>query len=143
MDSNILNIEQATEFLGVSEKTLIKLLREEHIPARKIGREWRISKEALLKWLSDGDSCDYINKNDFYQHSEDESGDTDKLFDRIYEKIETLKDKNNINEILKLNKDIDIPESGAKLRVSYKQQRDLEKLEFKVYWPMRDNYKID
>ena len=46
MDEHILNLEQAVEFIGVSEKTLIKLLREEHIPARKIGREWRFSREA-------------------------------------------------------------------------------------------------
>lgn len=39
MDDGILNLEQAVDMLGVSEKTLIKLLREEHIPARKIGRE--------------------------------------------------------------------------------------------------------
>ena len=28
MNDDILNVEQATEFLGVSEKTLIKLLRK-------------------------------------------------------------------------------------------------------------------
>lgn len=83
MDSSILNIEEATEFLGVSEKTLIKLLREEHIPARKIGREWRISKEALLKWLAEGDSCDYINNSSFYQYSEDENGSTENLLDSV------------------------------------------------------------
>lgn len=143
MDSSILNIEQATEFLGVSEKTLIKLLREEHIPARKIGREWRISKEALLKWLAEGDSCDYINNSSFYQYSEDENGSTENLLDSVCKKIETIKKNASVNEILDIKKNIDIPESGAKLRVSYKQQRDLEKLEFKVYWPIRDNYKID
>jgi len=56
MDTNILNLSQASEFLGISEKTLIKLLREEHIPARKIGREWRFSREALVRWLAAGDS---------------------------------------------------------------------------------------
>jgi excisionase family DNA binding protein len=50
----ILEYEQAVDFLGVSEKTLIKLLREENIPARKIGREWRFSREALISWLSSG-----------------------------------------------------------------------------------------
>lgn len=62
MDDSILNVEQATEFLGISEKTLIKLLREEHIPARKIGREWRFSKTALTEWLALGDSLNYINR---------------------------------------------------------------------------------
>ena len=49
MDNDILNLEQTAEFLGISEKTLIKLLREEHVPARKIGREWRFSREALVR----------------------------------------------------------------------------------------------
>jgi excisionase family DNA binding protein len=143
MDSNILNIEQAVEFLGVSEKTLIKLLREEHIPARKIGREWRFSKEALIRWLSSGDSCNYINKAEIYQISEDESDTSQQLLDNICSHLLNLKSINNIKLILKkLDKDVSIPEN-ASLRMSYKQQRDIEKLEFKIYWPQREEYKID
>jgi hypothetical protein len=47
MNNDILNLEQAIYFWGVGEKILIKLLRKGHIPARKIDREWRFSKEAL------------------------------------------------------------------------------------------------
>ncbi len=83
MTDDILNIEQAVEFLGVSEKTLIKLLREEHVPARKIGREWRFSREALISWLSSGDSIDYINQNDRYMVSVDVPGASFALFDKI------------------------------------------------------------
>lgn len=56
MNNDIFNLEQAIEFLGVSERTLIIMLREEHIPARKVGREWRFSREALIAWLASGDS---------------------------------------------------------------------------------------
>lgn len=142
MDSSILNIEQATEFLGISEKTLIKLLREEHIPARKIGREWRIGKDALIKWISEGDSREYINKNEFYQFSQDEKGNTDNLLDSICKKIASLKKNNNVNEVLKIDKNINIPLEGAGLRVSYKQKRDVEKLEFKIYWPLREECSV-
>ncbi|GFP78190.1 helix-turn-helix domain-containing protein [Clostridium fungisolvens] len=141
MDNNILNIEQAVEFLGVSEKTLIKLLREEHIPARKIGREWRFSKEALINWLSTGDSTNYINKNELYQVSKDESGTKQDILDSICEKISNLKESNSVEKFLTLEKNISIPDN-ANLRVSYKQQRDVEKLEFKIYWTQRDEYKI-
>jgi len=141
MDSNILNIEQAVEFLGVSEKTLIKLLREEHIPARKIGREWRFSKEALINWLSTGDSYDYINKNELYQVSKDECGKSQDLLNSICDKVATIKSRNNLKELLNLDKDVDIPED-ASLRVSYKQKRDVEKFEFKIYWPLRDEKKM-
>ena len=143
MDNNILNVEQAVEFLGVSEKTLIKLLREEHIPARKIGREWRFSKEALIKWLSSGDSRNYVNNAESYQISADEFGKYKQLLDDICSNISSLKNNNNIKLILKdLDRDISIPED-ASLRMSYKQKRDIEKLEFKIYWPQRKEYKID
>lgn len=142
MDNSILNVEQAVEFLGVSEKTLIKLLREEHIPARKIGREWRFSKEALINWISTGDSCNYINKNEIYQVSEDTKGKSEDMLNGICETISSLKEINNIREFLKVEKGISIPEDVS-LRMSYKQQRDVEKLEFKIYWPQREEYKID
>ncbi|MDR3644352.1 MAG: helix-turn-helix domain-containing protein [Clostridia bacterium] len=137
MDESILNVEQAMDFLGISEKTLIKLLREEHLPARKIGREWRFSKTALTQWLSGGDSLNYINRTDYYRVSEDEQGKTSDLFESIRSKMELLKKDHNLGQFLQLEKEIGIPESAA-LRVSYKQQRDVEKLEFKIFWPMRD-----
>lgn len=143
MDNNILNIEQAVEFLGVSEKTLIKLLREEHIPARKIGREWRFSKQALINWLAEGDSYNYINRNELYQISEDTKGKSNKLFEDINNTLLTLRQKNNIKQVLKsIDKDITIPED-ATLRISYKQQREVEKLEFKIFWDLREGCKVD
>jgi excisionase family DNA binding protein len=137
MDDSILNIEQAVEFLGISEKTLIKLLREEHIPARKIGREWRFCKSALTAWLAGGDSLNYIGRGDFYRVSDDEDGKTPDLLDTIDTKIELLRRDSNLQRLLKLEKEITLPKN-ATLRVSYKQQRDVEKLEFKIFWPMRD-----
>ncbi|KOF55620.1 DNA-binding protein [Clostridium sp. DMHC 10] len=138
MNDDILNLEQAIEFLGVSEKTLIKLLREEHIPARKIGREWRFSREALINWLAAGDSTNYINQNELYMVSKDTVGKSAVLFDKIEETITAVKENgNNIKIILKdLEKDITIPEN-ASLRISYKQQREVEKLEFKIFWDLR------
>jgi len=59
MEKDILNLEEACEFLSVSERTLIKLLREEHLPARKIGREWRFGRQALINWISSGDSSEH------------------------------------------------------------------------------------
>ena len=128
MDEHILNLEQAVEFIGVSEKTLIKLLREEHIPARKIGREWRFSRDALERYIV----------------SEDTSGVSHELFGKIMESLSTIKKNgSNIASVLQgLEKDITIPEEST-LRVSYKQQRDVEKLEFKIFWEMREESKLE
>ncbi|MDD3228965.1 MAG: helix-turn-helix domain-containing protein [Oscillospiraceae bacterium] len=144
MDDDILNLEQAVDFLGVSEKTLIKLLREEHVPARKIGREWRFSRRALLGWLASGDSNDYVNQNDRYMVSEDIPGASSDLLKKIEEALIVLKDKdNNVKSLLQeLDRDIMIPPE-ATLRMSYKQQRDIEKLEFKIFWNLRDGIKLE
>ena len=139
MNDDILKLEQAIEFLGVSEKTLIKLLREEHIPARKIGREWRFSKNALIQWLATGDSKEYINQNDRYMISEDIAGTSEELFDKIRAALSTIDAADqNIKAVLKeLNQDILIPPE-ATLRIAYKQYREIEKLEFKIFWSQRE-----
>lgn len=135
MDQNIMNLEQATEFLGVSEKTLIKLLREEHFPARKIGREWRFSKEAIIAWLATGDSSDYSNRSDLYQYTEEVSGKTVQLYKRINDYLYILRDRNNhVQRALEgLDREAVIPEE-ANLKVSYRQDRETEELEFKIVW---------
>lgn len=144
MEDDILKLEQVTELLGVSEKTLIKLLREEHIPARKIGREWRFSKDALMQWLAAGDSIDYINQNDKYMISEDLSGKSSDLFEKINESLSLVKSKdNNIKSLLRdIDRDVTIPPE-ATLRISYKQQREVEKLEFKIFWDLREDCKLE
>ena len=144
MNNDILNLEQAVEFLRVSEKTLIKLLREEHIPARKIGREWRFSKDALVNWLASGDSFDYINQNELYMISKDIPGNSTDLLSNIFQALSTVKERDkNIKFVLEnLDKDIIIPEN-ATLRISYKQQREVEKLEFKIFWNLREDSKLE
>lgn len=63
MEKEILNMDEAAELFNVSIKTFIKLLKEEKVPARKIGREWRFSRQALIQWLSSGDSMQYSSSD--------------------------------------------------------------------------------
>lgn len=64
---DILTIEEAAELLGVSVKTFNKVLHTQDLPARKIGREWKFSRAALIAWVGSGRS------KDFYQgHGEDD-----------------------------------------------------------------------
>ncbi len=60
-DRDILNIEEAAALLGVSVKTFNKVLHTENLPARKIGREWKFSRQALIEWVGAGRS------NEFYR----------------------------------------------------------------------------
>ncbi|MBL8860106.1 MAG: helix-turn-helix domain-containing protein [Planctomycetes bacterium] len=59
-------MDEAAELLGVSIKTFNKVLHNEDMPARKIGREWKFSRRALIDWVGNGRS------RDFYK----DSGDT-------------------------------------------------------------------
>src|SRR2546429_6184993 len=43
----ILNIRQASQYLGVSADTLYKYVYEERIPAFKLGNRWRFKKTIL------------------------------------------------------------------------------------------------
>lgn len=81
MDKEILNMEEAAELFNVSIKTFIKLLKEEKVPARKIGREWRFSRQALVQWLSAGDSQQYSSSD----------GDTREFFDRVAPEWESMR----------------------------------------------------
>lgn len=58
---DVLTLEEASQLFQVSTKTFLKLLREEEIPARKVGREWRFSRVALLNWIANGNSANYIS----------------------------------------------------------------------------------
>lgn len=60
-DDMILTLEEVSEIFKVSTKTVLKMLREEDLPARKIGREWRFSRNALFQWMASGHSQSYVN----------------------------------------------------------------------------------
>jgi excisionase family DNA binding protein len=60
-DDVILTLEEVSEIFKVSTKTVLKMLREEDLPARKIGREWRFSRNALFQWMAGGHSQSYVN----------------------------------------------------------------------------------
>ncbi|MEO6710845.1 MAG: helix-turn-helix domain-containing protein [Planctomycetota bacterium] len=55
----ILNIEEAAALLGVSIKTFNKVLHSQSLPARKIGREWKFSRRALIAWVGSGNSASF------------------------------------------------------------------------------------
>ena len=58
----VLTIEEAAELLGVSVKTFNKVLHSENIPGRKIGREWKFSRRALIEWIGAGRSDDFYRE---------------------------------------------------------------------------------
>lgn len=47
----VMNIRQASAYLGVSPDTLYKYVYEEKIPAFKLGNRWKFKKTILDQWM--------------------------------------------------------------------------------------------
>ena len=47
----VMNIRQASDYLGVSPDTLYKYVYEEKIPAFKLGNRWKFKKTILDSWM--------------------------------------------------------------------------------------------
>jgi excisionase family DNA binding protein len=54
-EKEVLNVEEAAEFLGFAPYTIREKARDGQIPGRKIGGEWRFSRRRLLEWIEEGD----------------------------------------------------------------------------------------
>jgi excisionase family DNA binding protein len=49
----VMNIRQASHYLGISPDTLYKYVSEEVIPAFKLGNRWKFKKSILDSWMED------------------------------------------------------------------------------------------
>ena len=47
----VMDIREASEYLGVSRETLYKYVYEERIPAFKLGNRWKFKKTVLDRWM--------------------------------------------------------------------------------------------
>ena len=49
----VMNIRQASQYLGISADTLYKYVSEDIIPAFKLGNRWKFKKSILDSWMED------------------------------------------------------------------------------------------
>lgn len=47
----VMNIVEASDYLGVSRETLYKYVAEDRIPAFKLGNRWKFKKTVLDLWM--------------------------------------------------------------------------------------------
>ncbi|MGC2108800.1 MAG: helix-turn-helix domain-containing protein [Candidatus Korobacteraceae bacterium] len=47
----VMNIRQASQYLGISPDTLYKYVSEETIPAFRLGNRWKFKKSILDTWM--------------------------------------------------------------------------------------------
>ena len=51
----VMNVEQAAQFLQIEEKIVVELAEAGTLPGKKLGTLWRFSRDALVAWLSTPD----------------------------------------------------------------------------------------
>ncbi len=49
--AELMTIEEVADYLRVTEKAVYRLLKRGHIPATKVGRQWRFEKNSIDEWL--------------------------------------------------------------------------------------------
>jgi len=52
-EQEILNVEQLAVLLAVPKSTVYTLVRDGQIPGHKVGRHWRFSRAAVLRWMEE------------------------------------------------------------------------------------------
>jgi len=120
MDSIFLSVKELAARLGVSEKTIYRMINDNKIPySVKIGGQWRFNSEKIEKWLTQEKKFDRnikdINKeitllkafNEYGEIVEVDGKDRDDMLDRALMKIEKLSPE----DIVKIKKNLLYKES--------------------------------
>ena len=61
-DIKVYTTEDALDILKVSQRTLYRYIKAGQIKAIKLGREYRITEEALREFLERGTDINYLDK---------------------------------------------------------------------------------
>ena len=54
-DKDVMTVKDLCDYLRLSKKTILRILKEGQIPARKVGGSWRILKGEVDKYLRGDD----------------------------------------------------------------------------------------
>ena len=53
MQSPLLNLEEMAEYIGASNTTVYRYIKQKKIPALKIGKLWKFRKERIDEWIKE------------------------------------------------------------------------------------------
>ncbi len=53
MTKDIMSVQELTQYIGIGRSKIYSLIRKKKIPASKIGRQYRFSKELIDSWLKE------------------------------------------------------------------------------------------
>ena len=52
-NNKIMNFKELADYLGIGRTTIYNLIKKKKIPASKIGKQYRFSKDVVDSWLKD------------------------------------------------------------------------------------------
>ena len=50
---DVMSIKELSDYLGIGKSKIYNLIRHQKIPASKIGRQYRFSKDVINNWLKE------------------------------------------------------------------------------------------
>ncbi len=53
-DPKVMTVDEVCEYLRVPKSSLYRLAQTGKIPCQKVGKHWRFHREAIDKWLKEG-----------------------------------------------------------------------------------------
>lgn len=53
MMKDIMSVQELTQYIGIGRSKIYSLIRKKKIPASKIGRQYRFSKELIDDWMKE------------------------------------------------------------------------------------------
>jgi excisionase family DNA binding protein len=51
MASGVLTVREVAEYLRVHQTTIYRLLKEQKLPAFRVGSDWRFNREVIERWM--------------------------------------------------------------------------------------------
>jgi excisionase family DNA binding protein len=59
-EAPVLTVQDVAKYLQVRPSTIYRLLKQRHLPAFKIGKDWRFNKESVDRWCVDGERAEHL-----------------------------------------------------------------------------------
>lgn len=57
LNENYISIDDAAEYLNIKAVTLRKWIKDQNVPAHKIGKQWKFKRSELEEWVKSGKSA--------------------------------------------------------------------------------------
>ena len=51
METGVLTVREVAEYLRVHQATIYRLVKEQKLPAFRVGSDWRFNREVIERWM--------------------------------------------------------------------------------------------